>query len=78
MLPKLGARLRSFAFGCLLAAIVLIPGSFMLGGAVIHVGDPGVGMALLSLGVVFQLIGIFLITRGSDRAPGAGGKDHRA
>jgi len=77
MLPRLKARLRPWVSGCLLAATVLIPGGFFLGGAVIHAGDPGVGIVLLPLGAVFLLAGIFLIARGAGGPPSSSETDKR-
>ena len=70
MLPGLSARQRPWVSGCLLAATVLIPGGFILGGAVIQAGDPGVGIVLLPLGAVFLLAAIFWIARGTRLPPG--------
>src|SRR5215467_3384303 len=55
MLKNLSARARSWVSGGLLAANVLIPGGFFLGGMVIHAGDPGLGIVLVPLGAFFLL-----------------------
>ena len=38
------------ASACLLAAVVLLPGGFLLGGIYVYDGDPGVGVLLAPLG----------------------------
>jgi hypothetical protein len=49
---------------CLLAAGVLLPGGFALGGLVFYGGDPGLGIALVPVGAVLLLVGLFLTARG--------------
>src|SRR6266581_3896461 len=63
MLRNFSAKLRSFVSGCLLASTLLIPGGFILGGVVIHAGDPGLGILLVPLGAVFLLTSVFLVAR---------------
>ena len=58
------ARWQSAAANSLLAATVLVPSGFFLGGIVIYGGDPGLGILLLPLGAVFLLTGVFLTARG--------------
>lgn len=52
---------------CLLAATVLLPGGFLLGGAVIYAGDPGLGIAA----VPFGALALFVAVAGMARAVGA-------
>lgn len=49
------ARLSSM---CLTASGVLLPGGFLLGGAVIHGGDPGKGVLLVPIGAALLLIAV--------------------
>jgi hypothetical protein len=55
---------------CLLAAGLLLPLGFGLGGLVIYGADPGLGIALVPLGALALVAGVFLTARGvSSRAP---------
>jgi hypothetical protein len=47
----------------LLAASVLLPGGFFLGGVAFYGGDPGVGTLLVPVGAVLLLFAIFSIAR---------------
>ena len=42
----------------LVAAAVLLPGGFLLGGVVIHDGDPGLGIFLVPVGALLLLYGV--------------------
>jgi len=48
---------------CLIGATLLLPGGFLLGGSVIHAGDPGVGILLVPVGALLVLVGVFLAAR---------------
>ena len=48
----------------LLAANVLLPAGFFLGGLFIHAGDPGLGILLVPLGAVALFLGVLLAARG--------------
>lgn len=48
----------------LIAATILLPGGFFLGGLVFYGGDPGVGVLLVPIGGVLLLLAIFWIARG--------------
>ena len=63
LLPNFRAKWRPLVSGMLLAATLLLPGGFLLGGLVIHAGDPGLGILLVPLGAVFLLASVFLIAR---------------
>ena len=63
LLPAWPAKSRALASHCLLAASVLIPGGFFLGGVVIYSGDPGLGILLVPLGAVFLFAAVFLTAR---------------
>ena len=58
--PDDAARWRRLASGCLLAATVLLPGGFLLGGAFVHGGDPGIGVLLSPLGGALLFAGVGL------------------
>lgn len=64
LVPGWDTRKRSLASNCLIAASVLIPAGFLLGGVVIYSGDPGLGIVLLPVGAAFLLVAIFLSARG--------------
>ena len=53
---------------CLLAAGVLMPAGFLLGGLVVYDGDPGLGILLLPLGAALLVGGIGATARGVLRA----------
>ena len=61
ILPDEAARHRRFASPCLMAASVLIPGGFFLGGIFIYDGDPGLGIFLVPPGAVFLFVAVLLI-----------------
>lgn len=54
---------RNLASACLLGASVLLPGGFLLGGIVIHEGDPGIGIFLTPVGAALLVVAIFLALR---------------
>ena len=55
----------------LIAATLLLPIGFFLGGVVFYSGDPGVGVLLVPVGAVLLLLALFRIARGLRGAPGA-------
>jgi len=56
-------RTRTFASMSLMAASVLLPGGFFLGGLVIYAGDPGIGILLVPLGAIFLFLAVLLCAR---------------
>jgi len=52
----------------LIAASVLLPGGFFLGGVAFYSGDPGVGVLLVPIGAVLLLFAVFSIARGLSRS----------
>lgn len=58
--PEAGSKVAS---ACLLAALVLLPVGFFLGGAWARGGDPGAGAALVPVGAGLLLIGLVAIAR---------------
>ena len=69
-LPALRGPSLATASRCLLGALVLLPAGFFAGGAVVHGGDPSLGVALVPPGAVLLLVALFLIARAAGtRAP---------
>jgi len=58
--PPPNARLVSTS---LIAAGVLLPGGFFLGGVTFYGGDPGIGTVLVPIGAVLLLYALFCIAR---------------
>jgi hypothetical protein len=54
---------RTFASACLMAASVLLPGGFFLGGLFLHQRDPGLGIVLVPIGGLLLFIAVFLTAR---------------
>ena len=63
LVPELGARHRRLMSAALLAATVLIPGGFFLGGIGFYSGDPGLGVLILPIGAALLLIAVFVLAR---------------
>lgn len=55
---RIAAARVGLASACLLAATVLLPAGFLLGGLVIYDGDPGLGIVLVPLGALVLVIGV--------------------
>jgi hypothetical protein len=51
-------RTRAFASVSLMAASILLPGGFFLGGLVIYAGDPGLGILLVPLGAICLFLAV--------------------
>jgi hypothetical protein len=51
----------------LVAATLLLPGGFVLGGLFLHGGDPGLGILLVPLGALALFAAVLLIARGLPR-----------
>jgi hypothetical protein len=52
----------------LVAASVLLPGGFFLGGIAFYSGDPGLGVVLVPIGAVLLLVAVFSIARSTSRS----------
>jgi hypothetical protein len=63
-LPWLDGANRRLTSRALVAASVLLPGGFFLGGVRFYAGDPGLGVALVPVGAVLLLTATWLIARG--------------
>jgi hypothetical protein len=57
------------ASNCLIAASILLPGGFFVGGIVVHGGDPGLGILAVPLGALLLLAALLLVARGTMTAP---------
>jgi hypothetical protein len=66
--PDWADRGREWASKALIVALVLIPGGFFLGGAMIYSGDPGPGIFLLPVGAIALFAGTLATALGSRRA----------
>lgn len=60
--PNWAARSRTTASFALIAASLLMPGGFFLGGIWIYAGDPGLGIVLVPLGGVLLFAAVWLTT----------------
>jgi hypothetical protein len=61
--PDLSARNLRVISTSLVAASVLLPGGFFLGGIAFYSGDPGLGVLLVPAGAVLLLTAVFCIAR---------------
>ena len=59
----IAAANQRLASNALMAASVLLPGGFFLGGVVFYSGDPGLGVLLVPVGAMSLLIAVFIIAR---------------
>lgn len=64
-LPAWGGMSQQIASRCLVGATILMPGGFLLGGAVIYAGDPGLGIFLLPVGAALLFAAVLLTARGA-------------
>lgn len=63
-------RTRNFASVSLMAASILLPGGFFLGGLVFYAGDPGLGILLVPLGAIFLFVSVLLCARATSGSAG--------
>ena len=78
-LLALRPALERLASRCLIAASVLLPGGFFVGGLVYYGGDPGPGILLVPIGAVLLLAAVYMVaaatkqmdpaSRPADRTP---------
>ncbi|MFP8882224.1 MAG: hypothetical protein VCE43_23495 [Myxococcota bacterium] len=64
-LPAWQGMPQKVASRCLFGASILMPGGFLLGGAVIYGGDPGLGIFLLPVGAAMLFVAVLLVARAS-------------
>lgn len=55
---------RRWASAALLGALVAMPAGFMLGGAILHAGEPGLGILLVPFGALALFAAVLLTARG--------------
>ena len=63
--PEIRGGWCRLASPCLLAANVLLPGGFFLGGLYVYAGDPGLGVVVAPLGALLLFAAVFLTARGA-------------
>jgi hypothetical protein len=66
--PEMSSRNLRATSSSLIAASVLLPGGFFLGGVTFYSGDPGVGVILVPIGAALLLWAVFQIARGTRQA----------
>ena len=62
--PQWNGASATAASRCLIGALVLLPLGFFTGGAFIHGGDPGLGVALVPPGALLLFAAVLLTARG--------------
>lgn len=62
-----GLTLVPFAAHALIAATLLLPGGFLLGGLVTYGGDPGLGIVLVPVGALLLIAGVARLARDLSR-----------
>ena len=69
--PEMGVGSRSAVSRFLIAASILLPGGFFLGGLGFYGGDPGVGILLVPVGAASLIVAVLALARmaGSIRIP---------
>ena len=63
IVPEMSARDRPSISWMLIAASVLLPGGFFLGGTVFYGGDAGFGVLLVPVGAVLLMAAVFHLAR---------------
>lgn len=61
---------RRWASPCLVAASLLLPGGFLLGGLFVYGGDPGLGVLLVPVGAALLLAAVALTARAASAETG--------
>jgi hypothetical protein len=62
--PAWSARARTIASTSLVAAGMLMPGGFFLGGVWVYAGDPGLGILLVPVGGILLFVAVLLTALG--------------
>ncbi len=70
--PELGGERLGVISGSLVAASVLLPGGFFLGGVVFYSGDPGLGILLVPVGAALLIAAVLGVARASRRIDAMG------
>ena len=63
--PDIAGRQARLMSASLVAASILLPGGFFLGGVAFYSGDPGLGVLLVPIGALFLLTAVFHAARGA-------------
>lgn len=64
LVPAWNDASRTLASRCHVAALVLLPLGFFVGGVVVHGGDPGLGVLLVPPGAFVLFFAVYLTARG--------------
>jgi hypothetical protein len=62
-IPEFRLQKLRLVSSCLIAASVLLPGGFFLGGLAFYSGDPGIGVILVPAGAILLLSAVFYTAR---------------
>ena len=65
--PEIDGGTFSAISSALIAASILLPGGFFLGGIVVYSGDPGLGILLVPFGAMSLIAAVFMLARASAR-----------
>ena len=71
--PQWSGASATAASRCLIGSLVLLPLGFFAGGAFLHGGDPGLGVALVPPGALLLFVAVLLTARGVSSPRGASG-----
>ena len=63
--PDIAGRHARLMWTSLVAASILLPGGFFLGGVAFYSGDPGLGVLLVPIGALLLLTAVFHAARGA-------------
>ena len=72
IMPESRTRWRRLVSPFLLAATILLPGGFFLGGTVIYSGDPGLGILLVPIGGLLLFVAVAVTAVGVSRSGTSG------
>ena len=59
---------RPYVSACLIWGAMLVPGGFLLGGVIVHGGDPSLGILFVPAGALILMAATFSIARAVDAA----------
>ena len=71
LFPDTDTGSQGLISACLIAASVLLPGGFFLGGVRFYGGDPGLGILVVPVGATCLVIAVFLTARAVGSTPPA-------
>ena len=67
VIPELRVGSLRRASSSLVAASLLLPGGFFLGGVTFYSGDPGIGIVLVPIGAALLGVAVYLIARSAGK-----------